>query len=319
MSQLSADLNRCEAANRILNTQLDALKRQLNNISQREAQAREVIKALKTQLIRRPVISVKTTERPCNAREDQLQKRVHQMENELLMTKEELRKQTSLVQSRRTKDAADMGLWNKQKRFQQMSDSLKQKLIDRDAELEKLKQNFCTAKTTITRLEREKHMLESRLSRTVGTRFCQSPSCPNLQHAGGGGGMKYTPAESPDSFTTVSDFHHDHTVNQGPHNAVSVSSRSKQLDLSDNNQEIIDALKARIESQQRKIVTMELEGRGGSAMANELDKLQEKISNMEALNIRLEARNLHLQLDNDMLRQGDHGEKTKRQIKHLEE
>lgn len=303
VSQLSADLNRCEATNRILNTQLDALKRQLSNISQREAHAREVIKALKTQLIRRPVISVKTTERPCNAREEQLQKRVHQMENDLLMTKEELRKQTSLVQSRRTKDAADLGLWNKQKRFQQMSDTLKQKLTDRDTELEKLKQHFGTAKTTIARLEREKHMLESRLSRTAGTRFCQSPSCPNLQH-----GTKYTPAESPESYTTGSDFHHDHS-NTG---------RSKQLDVSDNNQEIIDALKARIESQQRKIVTMELEGRGGS-MTTELEKLQEKISNIEALNIRLEARNLHLQLDNDMLRQSDHGEKTKRQIKHLEE
>lgn len=298
-----------------MNTQLDALKRQLSNISQREAHAREVIKALKTQLIRRPVISVKATERPCNAREEQLQKRVHQMENDLLMTKEELRKQTSIVQSRRTKDAADLGLWNKQKRFQQMSDTLKQKLTERDTELEKLKQHFGTAKTTIARLEREKHMLENRLSRTAGTRFCQSPSCPNLQH-----GTKYTPAESPDSYTTGSDFHHDHTNTGGPHHtSASVSSRSKQLDVSDNNQEIIDALKARIESQQRKIVTMELEGRGGSAMATELEKLQEKILNIEALNIRLEARNLHLQLDNDMLRQSDHGEKTKRQIKHLEE
>lgn len=315
MSQLSADLNRCEATNRILNTQLDALKRQITNIGQRESQARDVIKALKNQLIRRPVISLKTSERTFTNREEQLQKRLHQIENELLVTKEELRKQSNLAQSRRTKDAADLGLWNKQKRFQQMSDTLKCKLAERENELEKLKVHFTTAKTTIARLDREKNMLETRLTRTTGTsRYCQSPSCPNLHVT------KYTPAESPDSYATNSEFmlhQHDHHIITTS-NAPSISSRTK-VDVSDQNQEIIDALKARIESQQRKIVAMEFEGRGSSTITSEMEKMQEKISNIEAQNIRLEAKNLHLQLDNDMLRQGDHGEKTKRQIKHLEE
>lgn len=261
-------------------------------------------------MIRRPVISLKPNDRTFTNREEQLQKRIHQMENELMDTKEELRKQSSFAQSRRTKDAADLGLWNKQKRFQQMSDSLKCKLTEREAELEKLKTHFSTAKTTIARLEREKNILETRINRN-GARYCQSPSCPNL-HA-----TKYTPAESPESYATHSEFmihQHDHPASHAP----SISSRSK-VDVSDQNQEIIDALKARIESQQRKIIAMEFEGRGGSAVTSELEKMQEKISNIEAQNIRLEAKNLHLQLDNDMLRQGDHGEKTKRQIKHLEE
>lgn len=298
VSQLSADLNRCEATNRILNTQLEAMKRQIVNISQREGQAREMIKSLKTQLMKRPVISVKP-ERNYSNREDILQKRLNQMENELLLTKEELRKQTSLAQNRRTKDAAELGLWDKQKRFQQLSENLKIKLTERESELEKLKSNFNTAKATIARLEREKNLLENRL-RAGKKQYCLAPSCPNLHS------NKYTPAESPESCQT-SDYGDGSSV------------RDKRLDISDNNQELIDALKSRIEMQQRKIVSMELEGKGSNAVTSEIEKLHEKLSSCEAQNIRLEARNLQLQLDHDMLKQEDNSDRTKRQIKHLEE
>ena len=50
-----------------------------------------------------------------------------------------------------------------------------------------------------------------------------------------------------------------------------------------------------------------------------MERLQEQISSLEANNLRLEAKNLQLQLDIDMMRQGDDSERTKRQIKHLEE
>lgn len=54
-------------------------------------------------------------------------------------------------------------------------------------------------------------------------------------------------------------------------------------------------------------------------MTHELERMQEKISNLEAQNIRLEAKTLQLQLDNDMLRQSDESERLHSQIKHLEE
>uniref|UniRef100_A0A182JKC4 Uncharacterized protein n=1 Tax=Anopheles atroparvus TaxID=41427 RepID=A0A182JKC4_ANOAO len=47
--------------------------------------------------------------------------------------------------------------------------------------------------------------------------------------------------------------------------------------------------------------------------------MQEKLCNLEAQNVRLEAKTLQLQLDNDMLRQSDELDRQKRQIKHLEE
>lgn len=56
---ISGNLTRAETTNRILTTQLEALKRQLSNVQQREKQSREMIKTLKDQLIKRPVISVR--------------------------------------------------------------------------------------------------------------------------------------------------------------------------------------------------------------------------------------------------------------------
>jgi centrosomal protein CEP290 len=51
-----------------------------------------------------------------------------------------------------------------------------------------------------------------------------------------------------------------------------------------------------------------------------LEKLHERLSSLEAQNIRLEAKNLQLQLDSDMTRQTDAAsERMKRQIKHMEE
>lgn len=301
LAQLSAELSRAEATNKVLNTQIEALKRQITNLSQREKQAREMVKTLKNQLIRRPVISIKNER--ITSREENLQRRLEQVQSELMDTKEELRKQTNLAESRKAKSASDLNLWEKQKRWQGVAEKLKVKLAEKESELEKLKVSFNTAKATISRLERERHVLETRLR--GGSRFCHSPSCPH-SHAG-----KYTPAESPES----DDEYEDGQIK----GVTGLSTIPRRVDGLENGQEIIEALKARIESQQRKIVAMELEGKGSSAVVSEVEKLQERVSSLEAQNLRIEARNLQLQLDNDMLKQGDDGERQKRRIKHMED
>lgn len=350
MTELSADVARAEATNRILTTQLDATKRQLAAVAQRETQAREVIHTLKTQLIRRPVISVKATaaDRSSSvaAREEQLQKRIALLEQEQLQTRDELRRQTAAAQQRRHKDADDLALWSKHKRSQQLAEQWRKRLGEREAELERVRGHLASAKAAVARLEREKQILETR--RGGKPSYCQSPSCPNVHVTSGAAATasKY-PSSSPDSASAFAAAMHEYEQQQQthqtppqqpltPHSATSAttatdsqpgsSSRCRRqtgvqlLDISDGNHEVIDALRARIEAQQRRIVAMELEGRGGGGGATvELERLQERLSNAEALNIRLEARNLNLQLECDRLRQGDQGEKTRRQIKHLEE
>ena len=283
VAQLSADLNRTEASNRVLKTQIEALKRQIANIQQREKQSRDLVKTLKNQLIKRPVISLKS-DRASTPREDHLAKKVQQLESDLFDARDEIRKQMNIIENRKAKNAAELGLWNKQKQWQQTAEKLKVKLQERENELEKIKGHFNTAKNTIARLEREKSILENRNRGLVSN--------------------KYTIAETPESCTTESTGSEDNAENNS---------------FTPNNKDIIDALKNRIEVQQRRIIAMELEGKGSNSVTLEIEKLQEKLSSTEAQNIRLEAKTLQLQLDNDMLRQGDESERLRRQIKHLEE
>lgn len=50
-----------------------------------------------------------------------------------------------------------------------------------------------------------------------------------------------------------------------------------------------------------------------------MDRLHDRVQGVESQNIRLEAKNIQLQLDNDLLKQNENDERTKRQLKHLEE
>uniref|UniRef100_A0A336MYZ6 CSON010421 protein n=1 Tax=Culicoides sonorensis TaxID=179676 RepID=A0A336MYZ6_CULSO len=306
VTQLSVELNRCEASNRILKTQLDATKRQLTNVTQRENQARDLIKNLKAQLIRRPVISIKS-ESLMSVREEQLRKRNQQLEIELGDIRDELHRQKVLNENRRAKSASDLHLWDKQKRWQQTAEKLKEKLNEREAELDKLRATVTTAKNSIARLEREKHILEQRRA----NHYCTSASCPNLHTATGGGQStsgKYTPADSPESYGTSSATP---DRNHGGVAAVEV--------LNESNRELVEALKNRVEAQQRKIVALELEGKGSNALVNEIEKLQDANSNLQAQNVRLEAKILQFQLENDKLKHGNNSELMLKQIKHLED
>ncbi|XP_049542835.1 centrosomal protein cep290 [Anopheles darlingi] len=296
VSQLSADLNRSEASNRVLKTQIDALKRQIASVQQREKQSRELVKTLKNQLIKRPVIAMKT-DRLTTPREDQLARRVQQLETELLDAKDELRKQTMINENRRAKTAAELDLWNKQKRWQQMAERLKGQLKEREVELEKLKVHFNTAKTTISRLERDRARLQS--SGAGSNAVAVGPQqMPENKYQDG--------SESPEQSCST-----DSTVSE------STSTTTHMFDA--NRKEIIEALKSRIEAQQRRIVAMELERKGSNTVAHELERMQEKLCSLEAHNVRLEAKTLQLQLDNDMLRQNDERDRLKRQIAHLEQ
>lgn len=203
-----------------------------------------------------------------------------------------MRRQSSLAETRKAK--IDFDLWNKQKNWQQTSEKLKLKLKEKDNELEKIKSSFDSTKTIISRLEREKHILENR---SRNSRYCTSTSCPNLH-----GQIVHEKYNKPSS-----------SAGSASENELS------QRDFGESQPEFVKALKSRIEAQQRRIVNMELEGKGTLAVTFELEKLQQMNSSLEAKNLRLEAKNLQLQLDNDMLKQNDDGERTKRQIKHLED
>lgn len=293
VTQLSVDLTRAEATNKVLKTQLDAVRRQLSNVTLRESQARELIRSLKSQLIRRPVISVKS-ERLMSAREEQLRKRNQHLEMENEGVREELRRQMAWNETRRAKTASDLGLWEKQKRWQETAEKLREQLRIKEGEVEKLQATLLSAKNSVTRLEREKHILEQRKSN-----YCTSASCPNLHLA------KAT-SDSPESYMPSSA-----TPDCGGIAAVNV--------LNESNRELVEALKSRVEAQQRRIAALELEGRGQHAMLGEIDKLTNSCMELQSQNVRLEAKVLQLQLENTKLSERPDSAVIQNQVKHLEE
>lgn len=245
MTQMGADLTRSEATNRVFKTQLDALKRQITSITQRDKQARDMIKTLKNQLIHRPVISLKGDTRTISQREENQARKIQQLTSELMDLRDELRRQVNINENRRAKNAAELQLWDKQKRSQEMAEKLKSKLTEKEIDYERLKANFTIAKNTIARYEKDRMNIEHRMK--SGRYF--AGYCANCNQLHGG---KYTPAETPDSYATTTTT----TANSETASIV-------DLAMNDNNRELIDVFKARIESQQRRIISLELDGKVG--------------------------------------------------------
>lgn len=313
IAKLAADLNRTEATNKIYHTQMEALRRQLANVTQREKQARDLSQSLRQQLLKRPVVSIKT-ELNARVKNENQQKRIQQLELDLDEARGQLQRQQTLLEAKRTRSANEVQLWEKQKRYQQQAEKTKARLEETELALEKTRALLQAARTTIARLEKDKQILESKLGRNGppsnssggnNLKCCRTPSCPNLQHVGV---SKFapSPSESPETYT-------------GPSSECSSPAHHHTQIFDQNQLDLIEALKSRIELQQRKIIAMELEGRGSNALTTELEKLQERCQAIEAQNIRLEARNLQLQLDSDLLRQGDSSDRLQKRIKHLEE
>lgn len=154
--------------------------------------------------------------------------------------------------------------------------------------------------------------------------------------------VKYTSSESPETYTTgggssessdspvqmvysTDQQHHPHVMHhhhqQQQQNILCRQHYHHHSSSNDDEMEteVVDNLKLRIEMQQRRIQALELASKGSNYLTTELERLQEKLSTIEAQNIRLEANNIQLQLDNDLLRQGDSNERLQKRNKHLEE
>lgn len=262
------------------------------NIQIREKNAREMMKTLKNQLIRRPVIAVKNSKRPGTAGEENYQKRIRDLENELVETKDELRRQANINDNKRAKNAAELGLWEKSKRYQEQAEKLKAKLTETELDSERYKANLQMAKNTIVKLEKERNMLDNKLK---SDRYRQNVAI----------------AQKSTGAATCSQC-------QKHHCGVSDSGTSILSEpISDMNSEIVNSLKSRIESQQRHIVAMEFSGRGGGGAMHDIEKFQERIAMLDAQNIRLEATNAQLQLELE-LRQKDPDKQLEEKLRHSE-
>lgn len=165
IAKLASDVTRLEAINRVYRTEVEALKKQLSALMQREKQTRDLNSALRNQLIKRPVVSVKS-EFSSRLKNEALQKRIQQLETQLNEAKIEIEKQKVIIETKRNRNAQEIGLWEKQKRWQQNAEKLKVKLDESETNLERMKNLLQTSKNTINRLEKDKQMLENKLRKS---------------------------------------------------------------------------------------------------------------------------------------------------------
>lgn len=162
IAELASDVTRLEAMNRVYRTEIEALKKQLTTLMQREKQTRDLNTALRNQLIKRPVVSMKS-DTNSRIKNDTLQKRIQQLEGQLHEAKTEIEKQKIALETKRNRNAQEIGLWEKQKRWQQNAEKLKIKLDESETNLERFKNLLQTSKDTIHRLQKDKQLLENKL------------------------------------------------------------------------------------------------------------------------------------------------------------
>lgn len=93
---------------------------------------------------------------------EHLQKKIPILEKEIEDLKENLKEQLVINEQHRIKVNEDFEKWNKQKYWQQTAEKLKIRLKEKSDELEKVQQTCSGYRILIERLEKEKHLLESK-------------------------------------------------------------------------------------------------------------------------------------------------------------
>ncbi|KAI4458205.1 centrosomal protein [Holotrichia oblita] len=141
--------------------ELETLRKRHDQLLSREKSARDEIRTLKSQLIKRPT-SAARSDKSDNAVKEQLQRKVSTLEKEIDELKENLKEQLIINEQHRIKVNEDFEKWNKQKYWQQTAEKLKVKLKEKTEELEKVQQTCSGYRILIERLEKEKHVLESK-------------------------------------------------------------------------------------------------------------------------------------------------------------
>ncbi|XP_011701872.1 PREDICTED: centrosomal protein of 290 kDa isoform X2 [Wasmannia auropunctata] len=142
--------------------QVDVLRRQIQSLMEKEKMYKYEITDLKQQLSRR-YMAIKTQEKKISQRETQLERKVTALEEELHKTKTQLDREYLAQGAKRAKTAEELSLWEKQKKWQQTAEKLKEKLKGKTDEYEKLLANYEKLRSVVSCMEREKWYLRSKL------------------------------------------------------------------------------------------------------------------------------------------------------------
>ncbi|KAL0133342.1 hypothetical protein PUN28_000825 [Cardiocondyla obscurior] len=268
---------------------MDSLRRQLQSLIEKEKMYKHEIIDLKQQLSRR-YMAIKTQEKKTSQRETQLERKVASLEEELHKTKIQLDREYLAQETKKAKTAEELSLWEKQKKWQQTAEKLKEKLKEKTVEYEKLLTNYEKLRSIVSCMEREKWYLRSKLKLESDTVSGTSSGRPvsNIQ---------------------------SNTEEQLERECRILRERVK--DLTDRlEKESSEHLMLEIAELKRHNAALKAVSQGNTCVINQLEKLEMTKDVLEKMNLKLESDNFELRLELEKANSDAPGLREK--IEHLE-
>nr|XP_031834342.1 centrosomal protein of 290 kDa isoform X1 [Nomia melanderi] len=246
---------------------VDAVRKQLQSSLEKEKAYKQEICDLKQQLSRR-YMAVKAQERKASQRETQLENKVKTLETELEKAKAQLDREYLAQEAKKVKTAEELSLWEKQKKWQQTAEKLKEKLKDKTEEYKKLLSNYEKLRSVVTCMEREKWYLKSKLK---------------MEHGIIAGGLSARPPQQ----NVMEDLQKECHILRDR-----IKELTDRLENEDN-----EKLLLKIEEQKRRIAALEVISQGSNCVATPLEKLEMTKDILEKMNLALESENFELRLE----------------------
>ncbi len=285
-----------------LHARIERLQRQLKSHQDREVSSVSQIKALKEELAKKSSLLVKLKEEKggqssgagqlsakvrfvppaaSEAREkEELRKTIRKLEERLRDVNQAERpledqsyRDTGLsADEKAIKNAEEVARWEEKKKWEHKMEAAKKKLDEADEEVSKLSKSNKGLRDIVTRLEREKMVLESRAKAAAGKDKSRA-QLEKLQR------------ERDQLAEQLESVKHDRMMSEAP--GVETMRLRNQF------------LQERIEAQEKKITALQLSkkfGGGSDELLKEFEKVQEKEKECQKRRAKVEEENLNLKL-----------------------
>ncbi|CAH1173755.1 unnamed protein product [Phaedon cochleariae] len=285
--EFSPKLSDLESSREALAKENELLKRRYEQLVIKERNAKEEIRELKAQLLKKPITA--RSDKSERSIKDQLQRKILNQEEELISLKKTLEEQIAINDIHKVQASDDFDKWKKMKHWQQAAEKYKNKLKEKEAEFEKSHQSNTGYRLLIERIEREKHNLENRI-KSLKTANRDIPNCRELEM------LKI----------------------ENMRLSTEIETLNSRLEMQQHHSGGLGAamMQEKLESQERKIAIFEVAAKGTVEIRAELERLQTAISNIQKTNLRLEAENLDLKID--LEQKAKEVPQLQQQIRHLE-
>ncbi|XP_026827696.1 centrosomal protein of 290 kDa isoform X2 [Ooceraea biroi] len=271
--------------------QVDLLRRQLQSLMQKEKMYKYEITDLKQRLSRR-YMATKTQERKTLQREGQLERKVISLEEELHKTKIQLDEKYLAQEAKKAKTAEELSLWEKQKKWQQTAEKLKENLKEKTNEYEKLRRSYEKLRSVVSCIEREKWYLRSKLKLENDTVFI--------------GNLSSRP---------ISNDHRHNAMEELEKECRILRERVKEL-TDRLEKESNEHLMLEIAELKRHNTILETVSQDNTSIINQLEKLEMTKDALEKTNLKLESENFELRLELEKLNSDTPGLREK--VEHME-